>query len=291
MSQTVLTVIIEVQPESANRLIQLISDFDAQQEPVSADEKKFDKLRSAVPSLHFLSMTVFPDDQYNPLFILEANFDGRPGPFWAQIEATMGEALRDMLRCCNPPRDRSAVLFNAVIRQKSRIPVAPLLEACTVLPAVYHQGNRGLDRMRIIDEGKLFDAIQNKLRNNPDVTQRSTATQIHQNLRRLLLSSFPWLDQPATPRVTRMEGIAAAHCASSSGDRKKTATLAKAGATSVTPGRSAASSFCRVVRTSPNDSPTRTIKAASPSATISMGTAESASRARFCKARSATDVR
>lgn len=208
MSQTVLTVIIEVQPESANRLIQLISDFDAQQEPVSADEKKFDKLRSAVPSLHFLSMAVFPDDQYNPLFILEANFDGRPGPFWAQIEATMGEALRDMLRCCNPPRDRGAVLFNAVIKQNSRIPVAPLLEACTVLPAVYHQGNRGLDRMRIIDEGKLFDAIQNKLRNNPDVTQGSTAPQIHQNLRRLLLSSFPWLDQPATPRVTRMEGIA-----------------------------------------------------------------------------------
>ena len=48
MSQTVLTVIIEVQPERANRLIQLITDFDAQQQAVSADEKNFEKLRPAV---------------------------------------------------------------------------------------------------------------------------------------------------------------------------------------------------------------------------------------------------
>ena len=68
------------------------------------------------------------------------------------------------------------------------------------------------------------------------------------------------------------------------GDSKNTATLAKAGAISLTPGRFAASSLRVVASTSPNESSTRTISAESPSVTISMGTAESAVEHGFCKA-------
>ena len=31
-------------------------------------------------------MTVADDDQYDPLFVLEANFDGKPQAFWAQLD-------------------------------------------------------------------------------------------------------------------------------------------------------------------------------------------------------------
>ncbi len=74
-------------------------------------------------------------------------------------------------------------------------------------PAVYHQGNRGLDRTRIIAEGKLFDGIQAVLRKEQAIFQGSTATQIHQKLRTLLFSKFPWLDRPAKPRVSEMERV------------------------------------------------------------------------------------
>ena len=135
MRQTVLTVVVEVQPASSRQLSQLLSDFEAQQEPTSADAQKFDKLRSAVPLLHFLSMTIFPDEQYDPIFVLEANFDGSPGPFWAQVEAEMGKILREMLRCCKPPKDSTNPLFKEVVKEGSRTPIAPATEKMTYLAA------------------------------------------------------------------------------------------------------------------------------------------------------------
>ena len=41
-----------------------------------------------------MSMSVFQGADYDPLFVIEANFDGRPGPFWAQMEATLAAYLR-----------------------------------------------------------------------------------------------------------------------------------------------------------------------------------------------------
>jgi hypothetical protein len=41
-----------------------------------------------------MSMSVLPAAECAPLFILEANFDGLPGPFWGQMEAVLGEDLR-----------------------------------------------------------------------------------------------------------------------------------------------------------------------------------------------------
>ena len=55
------------------------------------DKEHYSRLKRGVPTLHFISMSVFQGADYDPLFVIEANFDGRPGPFWAQMEATLGD--------------------------------------------------------------------------------------------------------------------------------------------------------------------------------------------------------
>jgi hypothetical protein len=201
MAQTILTVVLEVEPASEALLRERILALR------SAQSQARDRLQASVPLLHFMSLTAFKDDQYDPIFVIEANFDGRPGPFWGQLEATLGEELRDMLRCCRAPRDRSAALFAAVTRAGSRAPIAPLLEARTVMPAARHQGNRGLDRDRIRQEGRLFAAAQ-RLLDGGVAKGLASAKQIHRELRAALLPTFEWLDRQPPARVGKGENVA-----------------------------------------------------------------------------------
>lgn len=206
MAQTILTVVAEVQPASADLLRSRIKSLKTSEEEKGSDEK-YDHIHSSVPTLHFMSITVADDDMYDPLFVLEANFDGEPGPFWTQLEEAIGSDLRDMLRLCKTPRDQRGVLFEKVTRADSRSPLAPLLEGLSVFPSARHQGNRGLDRDRIIDEGKLFAAIQDELDATPSLAL-ATAVEIHERLRATLLPRFAWLNTPAKARISPGEWLA-----------------------------------------------------------------------------------
>ncbi|HJX22746.1 MAG TPA: hypothetical protein VJ454_17245, partial [Steroidobacteraceae bacterium] len=104
MRQTILSVVLDVEPQSARRLSGLIEEFKKDQEPPGAAES-YSALKQGVPALHFMSMSVFESPSYDPIFVIEANFDGPPGPFWAQMEAAFGVQLRPMLRCCKRPAD------------------------------------------------------------------------------------------------------------------------------------------------------------------------------------------
>ena len=224
MAQTILTVVAEVQSASAellrSRIERLTASEEATPNPADVDDdylgtvgadrpkhQKYDHIRSAVPTLHFMSMTVAYDDQYDPLFVLEANFDGEPGPFWAQLEEAIGPSLRDMLRLCKTPRDARRILFETVTAPTSQSPLAPLLEALSVFPSARHQGNRGLDRLRVIDEGKLFAAIQDELDATPSFVD-ATPVEIHERLRKALLPRFPWLNTSAKARISHGETLA-----------------------------------------------------------------------------------
>ena len=130
MRQTVLSVVLEVAPESAGRLSALIETLTRDEEVWHpGDTELYSRLKLGVPTLHFMSISVFQDSHYDPIFVIEANFDGKPGPFWAQLEETLGQYLRPMLRCCKRPSDSAGPLYDAVTAVDSRYPVAPYLES------------------------------------------------------------------------------------------------------------------------------------------------------------------
>ena len=212
MRQTVLSVVLDVEPQSAQRLSGLIEQFKHDQEQ---GKQSYIRLMEEVPALHFLSMSVFENAQFDPIFVIEANFDGPPGPFWAQMEAAFGIQLRPMLRCCKRPEDGDGPVYDAVTKPFSRYPLAPYLEKRTLRPSVFHQGNRGLGRDRVLQEGELFlatrDALAQSSPTQPNPYRGITAQEIHRKLRAQLLGRFPWLATPAPARISwaeRMRDVA-----------------------------------------------------------------------------------
>ena len=200
MRQTILSVVLDVEPQSARTLSGLIEQFKRHQEP-GGGQKSYAKLKEEVPALHFMSMSVFENANYDPIFVIEVNFDGPPGPFWAQFEAALATHLRPMLRCCKRPEDGDGLTYDAVTRPFSRYPMAPYLERRTRSPSVFHQGNRGLERDRILAEGDLFLATRDELTQSiptaPNPYRGITAEEIHRKLRSALMGKFPWLATPA----------------------------------------------------------------------------------------------
>jgi hypothetical protein len=210
MRQTTLSVALEVQPESDRRLSQLIDRLRREEEkPPPGSIDKYGRLKAGVPSLHFMSISVFSSADYDPLFVIEANFDGSPGVFWAQLEATLGPQLREMLRCCKKPLNQDGPLYLAVTASGSRDPLAPYFEARTLRPSAFHQGNRGLARDRILSEGELFRAARIELAQpepaKPNPYRSMTAAGIHAALRAAMTPAFPWLDEPAPARIPPVE--------------------------------------------------------------------------------------
>ncbi len=103
MRQTTLSVVLEVEPASIGLLSSIIEKLKRDEEILRPGVTEFyGRLKWGVPTMHFLSMSVFQGADYDPIFVIEANFDGRPGPFWAQMEATLADyPLADYLR--QPP--------------------------------------------------------------------------------------------------------------------------------------------------------------------------------------------
>jgi hypothetical protein len=213
MRQTTLSVPLEVKPESCSCLTVLIDALKQREDKGANPEvENFARIVQFVPTLHFMSMSVFPASEYDPIFILEANFDGAPGPFWGQLEAVLGNDLRAILRCCKRPLDATGALYDAVVAPGSSAPVAPYLEARTQRPSVFHNGNRGLTRARISDDYALFLAARDELdkpapEGGPHYHSLTPAA-LHKTLRAAMLPGHGWLSEPVPKRISTAENLA-----------------------------------------------------------------------------------
>lgn len=212
MSQTTLCVPLEVKPESCSRLTALLEELRLREETgARAQPQKYAALGREIPTLHFLSLSVFTGATYDPIFVLEANFDGEPGVFWGQFEAALDEPMRGVLRCCKRPMDEDGSLYDAVTTDGA-VPIAPYFEARTQTPSAFHQGNRGLSRDRILKEARLFEAVQLELdqpgTTTPNPYRQLAPVALHAHLRRRMLESHPWLNTPPQKRLPFGERLA-----------------------------------------------------------------------------------
>jgi hypothetical protein len=202
MAQALISVVLEVQPQNAEQLRELITQLRKDQ---SATVPAYAGMQ-AIRRLHFLAMTVFADDQYDPILVLEANFDPPAGPFWADLETAIGPQLRDMLRLCKPPRGRPGEMFAVVIGPGSKSPIAPLLETLMVAGIVRHQGNRGVSRERIEQEAQLFLDVRTEL-GDAARFEGLSAAQVHSALRSVILPGRAWLADTPPPLIGALENL------------------------------------------------------------------------------------
>jgi hypothetical protein len=185
--QNVCVFAMETPPQSAKPLRELITQIRTNQ---SADGPL-----KEVKTLHFLSMTVFEDERFDPTFVLEANFDGAAGPFWADLEAAIGPQLREILRFGTRPNGLLGDKFDVVTKPDSPAPIAPFLEALAVSPTAVHQGDRGTSCVQIKQETELFGAVQAAL-GGASQLRGDSAEAIHKALRAKLIQDHPILRMP-----------------------------------------------------------------------------------------------
>lgn len=204
MRQTTLSVPLEVKPESCVRLMALVDALRDASQPAGFPDQ-YARLLEQVPALHFLSISVFPSAAYDPLFVIEANLDGEPAPFWSDLVATFGDDLRAMLRCCKRPLDETGPLYDAAVADTGPAAVAAYLQARTQRPSVFHHGNRGLSRDRILQEARLFLAAREALERPGGGYSGARPIETHARLRQALAPDHPWLDLTAPPRIPLAE--------------------------------------------------------------------------------------
>ncbi|HEX5262686.1 MAG TPA: hypothetical protein VFW13_04125 [Phenylobacterium sp.] len=202
MARCIVSVVVEVQPQGVDQLRTLISQLRTSQ---AALNPPYPALQ-AIKSLHFLSMTVFADARYDPLFVIEANFDPPAGPFWADLDAAIGTELREMFRCCKRPPGPVGLMFDAVTVHGAKMSLAPFLEAQALVPTVGYEGARGMSRARIEQEAAVFLDLRETLKDPRPFHDKSPA-QIHSALRNELLPRHACLREEPPPRLPLLENI------------------------------------------------------------------------------------
>lgn len=198
------SVSLEVEPHKAERLAELMHEvrLAAQAEP-----EGYTAFMRDAPSVHYMSLSITHSHLLDPMFVIEVNYDLPEGRFWLELDAALGPQIRDMLRCCKRPRGSDAALYDATVEEGTRLSVAPYLERRAAVPSVYHHGNRGLVRARIVAESELFDATRKTIAQNEAEWRKLSPSDLHRELRSALMPDFPWLAKPAAPRFTRGERL------------------------------------------------------------------------------------
>lgn len=210
MPQSLFTMAFDVQPRNVEALRRRILEFRAAVETPQAagpGVDPYDAFATAVPGLHFASIMIFEDAHYDPLLTVEMNVDGDPGTFLPQIEIPQLQPFfREMIRCCKRPRGGAGDMYDAVVATGSKVPLTPFLESRIIKPAVFHQGNRGLDRDRIHAEAALFVDAQKALA-APALYRATDARDVHQGLRDALIGKYAWLAVPEPERWSFIERV------------------------------------------------------------------------------------
>lgn len=212
MKQTTFSIPLDVRPQSAARLSALIEEFNYREDKLLASGgENYSRVHTQLPMLHFMSMSVFEDDAYDPIFIIEANFDGPEADFWTALDRLAGDMLRDMLRCCKAPLDDDADLYHAVTRAGATGAVSIYLRARVQRPSVYHHGNRGLPRDQILKDAKLFQDIREELdapeNQGPAPYRGASPQEFHKKLRARFVNDHAWLRDPAPDRFPLMQRL------------------------------------------------------------------------------------
>jgi len=150
-----------------------------------------------MPTLHFMSLSVFDDPHWDPLLVFESNFDGDPDAYWQTVDNTLASELRPILACT---KDAQAPEYEAVFRPGSNQAIAPFLKAHTVRPVAYHVGNVGLTVDRIRREQALMLAVRDVVDRPPPGMRDADPVAIHAQLRAVFLARFSWLATPESRR-------------------------------------------------------------------------------------------
>ncbi len=194
MTQTILTFITKVKPESVDDLLKLLDHIG--KNPETNALVPFRSLKR----VHFASLVLHQSPTYGAYLIFENNFDGALDDYLPYLSSQAASGLQQIYSCC---QDYSA----AASDQRGMI---NYLRAHVVRPNAYHIGNTGRDAARILQEKALRTALEQHC---DDLVQKGQATSqsaVLADLQNFVRSDPQWSWVPGVgPRETLTQKLSA----------------------------------------------------------------------------------
>jgi len=187
---TIVDVVLEVDPDSVEVMRQRIRAVTNLNGALS-----FTRLEQ-IPQLHFMSMQIFEDDHFDPLFVFENNFDGSADTYWPGVMAQLSDDLRSIFACTKKAKEGEWVsLFQAGGKDS----LVPFIEAHSCSPSAQHFGAVANSLPRILRDRGVFLDIQSELGGTCSKYRQWDAPGVHAALRQWALQKYKWLQDPEKP--------------------------------------------------------------------------------------------
>jgi hypothetical protein len=195
MTQTVLTFVARVKPGQTQPLSALLDQIG--QDP---EQNSYVPFR-VLARLHFASFVLHQSADYGDYLVFENNFDGELDAYLEDLFTHAAAGLHQIYSYCQDfpssgPVDRRQLLG--------------YLKEHVVRPNAYHIGNTGRGASRILQEGKLRDALETQADTLVQNSARGQAAALAQSLRQFVNSDpqWSWIPGPG-PRETFLQKLTA----------------------------------------------------------------------------------
>jgi len=195
MTQTVLTFVTRVKPGQTQPLSDLLKQIE-----LDPERNSYVPFRS-LARLHFASFVLHQSDDYGDCLVFENNFDGELDAYLDDLYTHAAAGLHQIYSCCQDYPSSGA----ADPRQ-----LLGYLKEHVVRPNAYHIGNTGRGAARILQEGKLRDALETQADTLAQNPARGQAAALAQSLRQFVSSDpqWSWIPGPG-PRETFLQKLTA----------------------------------------------------------------------------------
>jgi uncharacterized protein YneF (UPF0154 family) len=194
---TIVDVILEVDPDSVEVMRQRIRAITNLNGALS-----FTQLEQ-IPQLHFMSMQIFEDEHFDPLFVFENNFDGTPGTYWPGVMAQLSDDLRSIFACTKKAKEGD---WPQLFKVGSTKPLESFINKYSLSPSAQHFGAVANSLPRILRDRAVFLDIQSELGSTCSKYRQMSAPEVHGALRQWALQKYEWLRQPEKPTTAQALG-------------------------------------------------------------------------------------
>lgn len=187
----IVDIVLEANPDSFELLCQRARAFALKEDPQQSGAPSFVRLKQ-IDQLHFMSLQIFQDRHFDPLLVIESNFDGASDDYWRQVLQHTGEDLRAIFACTKPASQQQ---WLPLFTEGSTLSLVPFIKAYSITPSASHVGALGMTLGRINRDRNLFDDLQAYLGTAALDFRGLTTVEMHQKLRQWVLPRCPWLDK------------------------------------------------------------------------------------------------
>jgi hypothetical protein len=192
---TIVDVLLEADPNSLDIMRQRVEVLAGKDDRTIGDVSPIVRLQR-IPQLHFMSAQIFEDPHFDPLLVIENNFDGDPDTYWNSVLDELSDDLRAVFACT---KQAKLAKWAPLFAQGNRSSLIDFLKAHSQSPSAQHFGAVAYSVAHIQRDRGVFNDLQAELGVAATKWRHLGAIDIQKDLRQWAILKYPWMSGPEFP--------------------------------------------------------------------------------------------